>query len=313
LFAETPVEAGEAASRLFSMSIKGEAVEQLLVEEKVSFEDEYYLAVAIDYIERSPLLIASAQGGVDIEEVARSRPSAVMRIPLTILKEPSHHVLLALEGELGADIGHYAQVLYRIFLENDAEMVEINPLVRKEDGSLWAVDAVLNLDEAAAFRHEDWHQLRENISVDQPLVDEARAQNWTYIDLPGDIGILSSGAGLTMAILDLIHGAGGEPANFLDTAQMDDEDLYRAFEFMKRAKPVKVLLVNIFAGLNRCDTLAEGIRRYLEEKPLDIPLVVRMQGNGEEAGRRILQDLEMEPFSRIEHAVEKAVKIARGG
>jgi succinyl-CoA synthetase beta subunit len=313
LFAETPAEAGEAADRLFTMSIKGETVEQLLIEEKISFDDEYYLAVAIDYVERSPLLVASAQGGVDIEEVAMNRPSAVMRIPLTILKEPSHHILLALEEELGADVSHYAQILYRIFLENDAEMVEINPLVRKTDGWLCAVDAVLNLDEAASFRHEEWNRLQKDISYEEPLADEAKTQNWTYIDLPGDIGILSSGAGLTMAILDLIHGEGGEPANFLDTAQMDDGDLYRAFEFMKRAKPVKVLLVNIFAGLNRCDTLAEGIRRYLAENSLDVPLVVRMQGNGEEAGRRILQDLGIEPYSKIEQAVEQAVSIARNG
>ena len=128
--------------------------------------------------------------------------------------------------------------------------------------------------------------------------------------MPGDIGVLSSGAGLTMAILDLIHRAGGSPANFLDTAQIDGEGIYGAFELMARARPYRVLRVNLFAGLNRCDSLAEGIGRYLQDHPPETPVIVRMVGNREEEGHRILREAGLEPFARIEEAVEEAVRLA---
>ncbi len=310
-FADGPDHARMEAERLFSSTIKGESVEVLLVEKKIAIADELYLAAAVDYSARRPVLIASSEGGIEIEKVAETYPDRLFRIPLNILAGPTSDDFTSIAERMGDDVARYLGILYRIFRDYDAEMVEINPLVRTKDGRLCAVDAVLNVNEDSVFRHDDLIALKEEMPVDDPIAEEAARSNWTYIDLPGDIGILSSGAGLTMTILDLIHSAGGKPANFLDTAQIDDEGIYNAFDLLSRAKATHVLLVNIFAGLNRCDRLAAGITRYLKDHPIDIPLVVRMVGNLEEEGARLLKEIGITPFSRLEDAVEEAVKISK--
>jgi len=311
-FADDPAAARDEAERLLALTVKGEAVRTLLVEERADVAEELYLAVAIDFAARRPVLIASAAGGVDIEEVARERPEEVLRIPVDILDGPSVEDLAVVAERLGADVAEHLATLYGVFREYDAEIVEVNPLVRTRSGGLVAVDAVLNVNEDSVGRHPELRALKAEIPVEDPIAEEAAAKSWTYIDLGGEIGVLSSGAGLTMAILDLIQYGGGTPGNFLDTAQIDDEGIFDAFELLGRAREFKVLLVNIFAGLNRCDLLAGGIRRYLEEHPLDVPVVVRMVGNLEEEGHRILAGAGIEPHSRLEDAVEAAVRLARG-
>jgi succinyl-CoA synthetase beta subunit len=309
-FADDPAMAGEEAKRLFDLTIRGEAVKTLLVEEKMPIADEIYLAVTVDYAARRPLIMASSGGGVDIETVAESDPKRLIRIPVNILVGPTPADFVPVEERLGGDVARYLEILYRAFRDCDAEIVEINPLARTEDGHLCAVDAVLNVNPDSVFRHDDLLTLKSQIPADDPIAEEAARSKWTYIDLSGDIGILSSGAGLTMTILDLIHNAGGKPANFLDTAQIDDEGIYQAFDLLSRARKTRVLLVNIFAGLNRCDRLAEGILRYLEDHPLETPLVVRMVGNREEEGLRLLEENGITPFSRLEDAVDAAVHLA---
>jgi len=311
-FANDPAEAKQEAKRLLGSMIKGETVQKLLVEEKIAINDELYIAVTVDYSARQPVLIASPEGGVEIEETAKTHPERIFRIPVNILTGPTPADFALVADQMGEDTAQCLEVLYRIFRKFDAELVEINPLVRTAQGNVCAVDAVLNINEDSVFRHEELLDLKKEIPVDDPIAEEALLSNWTYIELPGDIGILSSGAGLTMAILDLIHRAGGRPANFLDTAQIDDEGIYNAFELLSRAKKTRVLLVNMFAGLNRCDNLALGIQRYLKNHPIKIPLVVRMIGNLEEEGHRILREIGIEPFSRLEDAVEQAVKLSRG-
>ncbi len=311
-FADDPPGAGSEAERLLGMTIKGEAVKLLLVEEKVPITDEIYLAVTVDYAARRPLILASSGGGVDIETIAESDPERLFRIPVNILAGPAHADFVPIAERLGQDVARHLEVLYRIFRDYDTEMVEINPMARTTDGQLCAVDAVLNVNPDSVFRHDELTALKAEIPEDDPIAEEASRSNWTYIDLFGDIGILSSGAGLTMTILDLIQNAGGKPANFLDTAQIDDEGIYRAFDLLSRARKTRVLLVNIFAGLNRCDRLAAGIIRYLEEHPIEIPLVVRMVGNLEEEGHRLLKESGITPFSRLEDAVEEAVQLAGG-
>ena len=310
-FAGNPQAAEQEAARLLGSTIKGEKVETLLVEEKAAIEDELYIAVTVDYSARQPVIIASPEGGVDIEETAKIHPERIFRIPVNILKGPAPGDITQAADKMGKDTARYIEKLYRIFRRYDAELVEINPLVRTTGGNLCAVDAVLNINEDSVFRHEELSAFKREIPVDDPIAAEASLSGWTYIDLPGDIGILSSGAGLTMAILDLIHKSGGSPANFLDTAQIDDEGIYNAFELLSRAKKTRVLLVNIFAGLNRCDKLAMGIRRYLKDHPPEIPLVVRMIGNLEADGHRILREMGVEPFSRLEDAVGQAVKLSK--
>jgi succinyl-CoA synthetase beta subunit len=310
-FADTPLEAMEAAGQLFQKTIKGEPVRTLLVEEKLDIAEELYLAVTIDYAARRPVLIASQEGGVEIEVVAERTPERVQKTLVSIVDGPSSDDLERLANQLGLDVARILERLYNIFRNLDAELVEVNPLIRTTSGDLVAADAVLNINEEALFRHPDLDKYKREIPVDDPVAEEARQKSWTYIDLSGDIGILSSGAGLTMAILDLMNRAGGRPANFLDTAQIDDQGIYEAFELLSRAGTPRVMLVNIFAGLNRCDALAEGIKRYLQDHPLPMPVVVRMIGNLEDEGHRILKGIGITPFKELEAAIDFAVKLSR--
>ena len=309
--ANTPEEASREAERLFSLNVKGEAIKLILVEEKIEIAQEYYAAVAIDYSQRCPVIMISPKGGVEIEQVAKHEPDLLLKIPINILTGPTENDLSRISEFMNRKISQVAETLYAIFREYDAEMVEINPLVLTNEGELLALDAVLNINDDSLFRHPEFNAFKAEIGVADPIADEAAANKWTYIDLPGDIAILSSGAGLTMTILDLIQLAGGSAANFLDTAQIDDEGIYKAFELLRQAKRAKAMLVNIFAGLNQCDRLALGIRQYLHDHPIDIPIVIRMIGNGEEAGHKILGEIGIRAYTDLEDAVDEAVQLSR--
>ncbi len=308
-FAADPDEAAREAARLLGSQVRGERVETLLVEQRAEILQELYLSVAVDYGARLPLLMASLHGGVDIEEVARTRPNDLLRMHGSLVHPAEELDLSPVADMLGGPAAETMAKLYACFRELDAEMVEVNPLAITPDGPM-AVDAVLNVDDAALPRHPDLLQLRQSLPVEDPLVEEAHAKRWTYIDLGGDIAILSSGAGLTMTILDLLERAGGRAANFLDTAQINAEGIFEAFDLLRRAGEPKVWLVNIFAGLNRCDRLAEGIRDYVREHPLEQPLIVRMVGNLEEEGHRILREAGVEPVTELEQAIERCVALS---
>ena len=311
--ADTPEQASREAEKLFHRQVQGESITRILVEERITIREEYYVAVAIDYSQRCPIVMISPRGGIDIEDVAKNDPDQLLKIPINILHGITTSDLNRMAEFINPQISRLAQTLYDIFREYDAEMVEINPLVVTNSGQVLALDAVLNINDAALFRHPELEAFKLELGVDDPIAEEAAANKWTYIDLPGDIAILSSGAGLTMTILDLIHLAGGSAANFLDTAQIDDEGIYKSFELLRRAKPAKALLVNIFAGLNQCDQLALGIRQYLNDHPVDTPIVVRMIGNGEEAGHKILAEIGIHAVTHLEDAVDRAVKLSKAG
>ena len=310
-FADSPDEAGAKASQLFNTTIKAEKIERLLVEEKVEIDNEFYLAVAVDYSQRCPVIMVSMTGGVEIEELTKKNPRSLLKIPVNILSGLTGSESTQIRKFSNPKIAAIADKLYQVFRDYDAEMVEINPLVTTQNGNYVAVDAVLNINEDSLFRHPELIPLKQEIEVNDPIKEEASANNWTYIDLPGDIAILSSGAGLTMTILDLINFAGGSAANFLDTAQIDEDGIYKAFQLLRRTKPAKAMLINIFAGLNQCDSLATGIRRYLTDHPLDIPIVIRMIGNKEEKGHQILNEIGVKPYTDLEQAIEKAVAVAK--
>ncbi len=312
-FADTPAEAGAEARRLLGADVRGETVHTLLVEQRLPFSAELYLAVTVDYAARRPVLMASARGGVDIEEVARENPDDILRVPVSILTRPDAELAPVREA-LGPEVADALAVLYDVFVDHDAELVEVNPMARTADG-LVALDGVLNVNDDGVARHPALEALRSKITSEDegPLAEEARQQSWTYIDLEGDIGILSSGAGLTMTIVDLLTRRGATAANFLDTAQIDEDGVYRAFELLRKARPPRVWLVNIFAGLNRCDRLAAGICRYVAEHPLDAPLVVRMVGNLEQEGHRLLRQAGIEPVTELEQAVDRCVELASEG
>jgi len=309
-FCDDPATAEQEAERLFAMTVEGEKITTILVEAKADITEELYVAVTVDFGRRCPTIVASKHGGVDIEEVSRADPGKVLKLPIDILAGPTNEDIAAIESLTGDDVTKVAVTLYDVFRAYDAEMVEINPLVRTTSRALIAVDAVLNVNDAALFRQPAVEALGEEIGSGDPIADEASAKKWTYIDLPGDIALLSSGAGLTMTILDLLRIAGGSAANFLDTAQIDETGIYDAFALLTRAKDARAMLINIFAGLNRCDKLAEGIVRYLTDHPYDRPIVVRMVGNGEEEGHRILREFGLEPYRGLEEAVERVVELA---
>ncbi|OQY27203.1 MAG: hypothetical protein B6244_11360 [Candidatus Cloacimonetes bacterium 4572_55] len=311
LFADDPPTVGLEAERLFQMHVKGEPIKTLLIERKADIVEEFYLAVAIDYSKRSPLLIISRKGGVDIEKLAESDPDSILKLPVNILTGLTKDQLGQIVEFIGQDVAHIAETLYTIFRKYDAETVEINPIVRIKDNSLMAVDAVLNINDNSLFRHPETVELKKQRSDLDPIAEEAVEKSWTYIDLPGDIAILSSGAGLTMTILDLIHLAGGSAANFLDTAQIDEEGVYEAFKLLKKAKQANAILINIFAGLNRCDLLASGIVRFLKDNPTDAQIVIRMIGNKEESGHKILRDFGIEPYTHLEAAIERIVELSK--
>jgi len=309
-FASSPEEAEQEARRLLGSEVKGERVERLLVEQRAEVQQELYLAVVVDYAQRRPVLMASKCGGVDIEQVARETPEDIVRVTCSLLEPPSDEALAPIAEALGQEVAAVARTLYDVFRDWDAELVEINPIVVTPTG-LVAVDGVLNINEPAVDRHPELKKLAEQLPAEDPLVAEARKHRWTFIDLGGDVAILSSGAGLTMTIVDLLHEEGVQPANFLDTAQFDEQGMQEAFALLSRARPPKVWLVNIFAGLNRCDRLAEGIRTYLAEHPIEQPMVVRMVGNFEDEGHAILKEIGITPVRELEQAIEECVRLVR--
>lgn len=311
-FCDNPVTAEREAGRLFGRSVEGERIKMLLIEEKAHIAQELYLAVTLDYSRGCPTVMVSRQGGVDIEELSRHQPETILKLPVNILRGLTEDDIAKIVEFVDDDVGRLATTLYSVFRAYDAEMAEVNPLVRTTEGALVAVDAVLNVNDAALFRQPDVASFKQQISDGDAIAQEAEANKWTYIELPGDIAILSSGAGLTMTILDLVQSAGGSAANFLDTAQIDENGIYKAFDLLVRAKEARAMMINIFAGLNRCDKLAAGIVRYLKEHPYDRPVVVRIIGNEEDAGYRILRGFGVEPYRKLEAAVERVVALARG-
>jgi succinyl-CoA synthetase beta subunit len=317
-FASNPKETHHQSQSLLGMELNQEKISTLLVEEKIEIDQEFYVGMTIDYGSLKPVAIASPFGGVDIEEVAQEKPAMVKKVDFSISMGLTDQDLEALgsvfkptEQALMKDT---IKKLYRIFRDYDAEMIEINPLALTKSGKAVALDAFLNMDDDSLFRHSDLVRPRGVSEEEFKFEQSLKEKKWKYIEMDpdGEIGILSSGAGITMAILDLIKMQGGQPFNFLDTAQMNAEGIYNAFSLFDGNPKLKVLLVNIFAGLNRCDDLAMGIKRYLMEHQLSIPLVVRMIGYREEEGKKVLNEINVEPIRSLEESVERVIRIARG-
>src|SRR4030042_2601252 len=315
-FASDPDQAFRESQLLLGMTLKEEKVSKLLVEEKVEIDKEFYVGITIDYSFLKPVGITSRSGGVDIEEVAQEKPAMVKKVRFSIAEGPTEKELAEQVSVFkGSEQGLMREVtkkLYQVFKQYDAEMVEINPLAFTKHGEAVALDAFLNVDDDSLFRHSDLVKPRGMTPEEFEFEQSLKEMKWKYIEMDGDIGILSSGAGVTMAILDMINMHGGRPANFLDTAQMNAEGIYKAFSLFADNPKLKVLLVNIFAGLNRCDDLAMGIKRYLQEHPLRMPLVIRMIGYREDEGKSILKEINVETIRSLEDSVEKVIQIAKG-
>ena len=294
-------EVREAATRMLGMTLvtpqtgpEGRTVRMLLIESASDIAEELYLGLAIDRAQRTITIMASRAGGVDIEETAGTDPDAILKEtvdPFLGLRpfqafRLAHRLGLPIKTARG--VSKFIQSLYRLFREQDCSLAEINPLAITSDGSPIAIDAKLNLDDNALFRHPDLKALRD-IHEEDPLEVEATAVNLNYIKLDGNVGCLVNGAGLAMATMDLIKHVGASPANFLDvgggaTAEM----IEKGVQILVGDPDVKAVFINIFGGILRCDTLAEGVVSAAKKLDISVPIVVRLEGTNVEQGRKIL-------------------------
>jgi len=316
--APTPQAAREMASHILEMHIKGLPVRKVLVVEAVEIEKELYLGVVVDRALCAPVMIASSEGGVEIEEVARTMPERLAKIavdPFLSLRDYQARQL-ALEIGLGEEtVPEWIAIvrgLYRAFVECDASLAEINPLALTPEGRLVAIDTKMILDDNALFRHRDLQALRD-LTEEEPREREARGQGVSYVKLEGEIGCLVNGAGLAMATMDVIKLYGGEPANFLDVGGgARAERVAVALRILLSDENVKAVLINIFGGITRCDEVAEGILGALRQVRLEVPMVVRLAGTNEEEGRRLLADADIETAPTLIEAARRAVEAAKG-
>ncbi|MDR0892985.1 MAG: ADP-forming succinate--CoA ligase subunit beta [Mediterranea sp.] len=285
----------EEAARILNMSIKGLPVRQVLVSQAVDIAAEYYVGLTVDRQSRSLLLMLSASGGMDIEEVAKQTPDRITRYAIDpFIGLPSYiarHLAFSLftQKEQAFQLADILQKLYRICIDNDASLVEINPLVLTSKGSLIAVDAKMVFDHNALYRQPQLHQLVQ-LTEEERREEEAKEKGFSYVQTEGDIGCMVNGAGLAMTTMDVIKLHGGRPANFLDIGGSSNPDkVTEAMKFLLEDKQVQVVLINIFGGITRCDDVATGLIHAFEQLATNIPVVVRLTGTNEEQGRAILR------------------------
>jgi len=319
--AKSLAEAGELGGKILGMTLvthqtgpEGRIVRRLLIEETLPIEKELYLGILLDRAEGKPVFMASAAGGMEIEQVAAERPEAILKqyidpgMPLEPFEARKIAFALGLKGsQLNAAV-QFLTSLYRAFLETDASLVEINPFVSCTDGRLFALDAKLNFDDNALFRHADVRELRD-ITEEDPLEVEASKYNLNYIKLDGNVGCMVNGAGLAMATMDIIKYAGGMPANFLDVGGgANAEQVAHAFEILLSDKNVRAVLINIFGGILRVDTLATGVVEAAKKMNIQLPIVLRLEGTNVQEGRKILQESGMN-FVIAETMKDAAAKV----
>ncbi|MEZ5327578.1 MAG: ADP-forming succinate--CoA ligase subunit beta [Verrucomicrobiales bacterium] len=300
---ESPEQAGEIAGQMIGQTLvthqtgeDGKLVRKVLIAQSVDIEKEYYLAILMDRESRAPVIVASTEGGVNIEDVAEHTPEKILNEkvhPLLGLQAYQIRKLaakLGLGGGQGKAFGKLLSALYKLFINCDCSMVEINPLVVTKDGDVLALDAKFNFDDNALYRHPDIEAMRDPEEED-PREVEAAKYDLNYIGLDGSIACLVNGAGLAMATMDIIKHYGGEPANFLDVGGgASKEQVTNAFKIIVGDSNVKAILVNIFGGIMDCNVIAEGIVAASKEVELKLPLVVRLEGNNVAAGKKTLAE-----------------------
>ncbi|MEM4381457.1 MAG: ADP-forming succinate--CoA ligase subunit beta [Candidatus Caldarchaeum sp.] len=311
--AETPSQAAELASSMLGAEIKGERVERVLITDYTEIARELYLGIIVDRFKKAPMVIVSSEGGVEIEELARKSPEHVLRIEvnpligLTDYQVRKAVMFMKLGGGLAEDAGRILRSLYKLFVEMDCELAEINPLAATPDNRLLAVDSKVIIDDNALYRHKEFARRVEGSGLEE----EARKLGFTAVELDGDIGIIGNGAGLTMATMDMVKLKGGRPANFLDVGGGAAEDVVEKASRLLLTHPrVKVLFVNILGGITRCDEVARGVVSAYRSLGVDKKIVVRMMGTNEEEGKRILRDNNILPYDSMEEAAETAAKLA---
>ena len=324
--AKSPHEAEQIAKQMIGMTLvthqtgpEGRKVGRVLIEEGLQIERELYLSIVIDRAAACPVVIASAAGGMDIEEVAASQPAKILReyidpgtgiVPFQARKLAFG---MGLEAGPAQKLVKVLDAIYKAFIETDASMIEINPLVLTKGGDLLALDAKVTFDDNALYRHQDLRDLRD-LSEEDPLEVEASKFSLNYIRLDGNIGCMVNGAGLAMATMDIIKLAGGEPANFLDVGGgANEEQIRNAFKILMSDKNVRAVLINIFGGILRCDVFAQGVIAAVKELRVPVPIVIRMEGTNVEEGKRLLTEsgLNFTTADSMGEAADKVVALAK--
>ncbi len=295
--ADDPDDADRKAQEILGLDIRGHVVEKVWIERASEIAKEYYLSVTFDRGAKRPLLMFTTQGGVEIEDVAANDPDALVRLHIDPLEGFQPWVARRLVFGAGVeDPGEQKQIaaiveqLYRCFVESDAMLCEINPLIVTPEGEVKALDSKFTVDDSALYRHPDIAELRDTSAAD-PLEALAREKGVTYVKLDGNVGILGNGAGLSMSTVDVVVTAGGQPANFCDLGGGGDaEGVVDALEVITRDPQVRSIFFNIFGGITRCDEVARGILEALDRIEIAVPIVVRLDGTNAEEGLKILED-----------------------
>jgi succinyl-CoA synthetase beta subunit len=316
--AKDPVEAEQLATQILAMEIKGLPVRKVLVDEAAAIDKEIYFSITNDRAARKPVMIASAAGGMEIEEVAAKTPEKIVKVhvdPLLGLRDYQARDIAAsidLPREYWKDFAKIAAGLWHVYSETDATLAEINPLVITKDKRMMAVDGKMMIDDNSLYRHADLAEMRD-IDEEAPAETEARKYGLSYIKLDGNIGCMVNGAGLAMTSMDIVKLFGGEPANFLDIGGGAGADKVSAAMRIILSDPnVKAVLLNIFGGITRCDEVAHGILAAMKETQPKVPMVVRLVGTNAEEGRQILADAHMITAETLADAAKKAVAAAKG-
>lgn len=305
------------ASQILGMSIKGFVVDRILVTEAAHIASEYYVSILIDRKTKEPIIMMSREGGMEIEQVAKEAPEKIVKVAIDPIvglpdykaREAAYHLFD--DVKLVRQCGSILQKLYRLFMEKDASLVEINPLVLTKEGTLRAIDAKMTFDNNALFRHPDVQELNEP-TPEEKVEQDAKSKGFSYVNLGGSIGCMVNGAGLAMATMDMIKLYGGDPANFLDIGgSSNPQKIVEAMRLLTADKHVNVVLINIFGGITRCDDVAKGLIEAFQEIKTDIPIVIRLTGTNEQEGREILKGTHFHVAHTMSEAGKMAVELSK--
>lgn len=314
--ARTPEEAREKAAAILGMNIKGSIVRKVLVVGAADIAREVYLSVILDRSSRGILFMASAEGGMEIEELAVKAPEKILRfntLSRTFPEAAAREAAPKLFGPAHADaVLDIMRKLFQLFLAKDCSLVEINPLALTREGKVLALDGKVNFDDNALYRHDDIEALRDLGEENANEID-AKSRGLSYVELEGDIGCMVNGAGLAMATMDMIKLFGGKPANFLDVGgSSNPEKVVHAFRIILSRPGIKAVLINIFGGITRCDDIARGILEAFKRMTITVPVVARLTGTNAEEGLALLKGSQLVPAASFAEAVQKVIEAAGG-
>ncbi len=317
--AKTPAQAVEKAGEILALTIKDFPVEKVLVTPASDILQEYYIGFTLERTKREILLMMSKAGGVDIEELAKNQPEAIIKFPISISKgieteklKPIVHDLFG-TGRLSDQAFPVIERLYKLFVEKDCSLVEVNPYALEKGGGLFALDAKVTFDDNALYKHPDIEEMKNPEEYSRDEI-EAKKQGLSFVSMDGCIGCIVNGAGLAMATMDLIKYFGGQPANFLDVGGSSSPDkVLNALDIIVNNRKVTAIIINIFGGITRCDDIANGILMAMDRIEIDIPLVIRLIGTNELEGRKILTDAGFQVAEDLSSAVQKVVSLSKTG